>query len=256
MKQQSVLITGAASGIGRETALLFASKGWYVGAFDLDQAGLESLRAEIGPTNCHADVVDVTGPASVKAGMERFAAVTGGTMDLLVNNAGIIKFGLFEKVDLETHHGIIDVNLKGCLTCSYHALEYLKRTPGSRIINMSSASSLYGTPDIAVYSATKHAVSALTEALNIELERHGIFVCDIRPPYVRTPLLDVPEEVFSIKALGVRMEPSHVARTVWKAAHRKKLHWNIGTTLPLVIAFWLLPFARRLLVKTLTMPKQ
>ena len=201
-------------------------------------------------------MVDVTDPASVQAGMARFAESTGGAMDLLVNNAGIAKFGLFENVDLETHLRIVDVNLKGCLTCAHCALEHLKRTPESRIVNMSSVSSLYGVPDLATYSATKAALSSLTEALNIELERHGIFVCDIRPPYVRTPLLDVPEEVFSIEKLGIHMEPAHVARTVWKAAHRKKIHWHIGTTLPLAVIFWLMPFARRTIVKVLTVPKQ
>jgi short-subunit dehydrogenase len=139
------------------------------------------------------------------------------------------------------------------LNCIYYSLNYLKQTPGARIISLSSASSIYGIPDLSVYSATKHALSAMTEALNIELDRYGIFVCDIKPPYVRTPLLDVPEDVFSIKVMGVFMGPRYVAKKIWSAAHRNKLHWKIGVVPGLYFLFWLLPFARRFIVKMLTL---
>ncbi|MCU0599603.1 MAG: SDR family oxidoreductase [Desulfobacterales bacterium] len=259
MDKKTILITGAASGIGRETALLFAKNGWFVGAFDVNESGLKTLEAEIGKNNCFTGFMDVIDPESVQSGIESFASKTEGKLDVLLNNAGILKFGLYENVDIKTHHRIVDVNFKGCLNCIYYALRHLKATPGSRIINMSSASSIYGIPDLSVYSATKHALSAMTEALNIELGRYGIHVCDIKPPYVKTPLLDVPEDVFSIKVMGVFMGPKWVAKTVWKAAHRKKIHWLIGATIPLAFLFWLLPFAfvRRFIVKTLTIsPKQ
>lgn len=176
-------------------------------------------------------------------------------MDVLLNNAGIIKFGHFENVDLAMHHKIVDVNLTGCLNCIYYALAFLKQTTGARIINMSSASSLYGIPDFSVYSATKHALSAMTEALNIELEKHGIYVCDLKPPFVNTPLLDVPEEVFSIKKMGINMETDQVAQTVWNAAQDRKLHWKIGATRLLAFLFWLAPFAKRFVAKTLAVAK-
>lgn len=257
MNKKSILITGAASGIGRETALFFAKKDWFVGIFDVDEAGLKSLESEIGASNCFSGIMDVTDEKSVQKGIDAFAGATGGKLDVLLNNAGIIKFGLYENVDLKAHHQIVDVNFKGCLNCVYYALKYLKQTQDSRIINMSSASSLYGLPDLSVYSATKHALSAMTEALSLELKKHDIFVCDLRPPYVRTPLLEVPEEVYSIKLFKffrLLMSSEYVAKQVWKAAHRKKLHWNIGTTLLLVFQFWLLPFTRRFTVKVLTTP--
>ncbi len=254
MNQKSVMITGAASGIGRETALLFAQKGWFVGIFDVNEKGLKTLEAEIGKDGCFSQTMDVTRPESVKAGIEAFMEKTGGRMDLLLNNAGIIKFGLFENVGLEVHSRIVDVNFKGCLNCIFYAFRYLKQTPGSRIINMSSGSAFYGLPDLSVYSATKHALSAMTEALNIEFERHGIFVCDIRPPYVRTPLIDVPEEVYSFKTLRILMGPEYVAKRIWRAAHRRKLHWNIGVMPVFGFLIWLLPFLKRSLVKLLVMP--
>jgi short-subunit dehydrogenase len=256
MTKKSILITGAASGIGRETALFFAKKDWFIGIFDIDEAGLKTLESEIGTSNCFSGIMDVADQESVKKGIDDFTATTGGTLNVLLNNAGIVKFGLYEDVDLKIHHQIVDINLKGCLNCIYHGLKYLKQTPGSRIINMSSASSIYGLSDLSVYSATKHALSAMTEALNIELQKYDIFVCDIKPPYVRTPLLEVSEEVFSIKVMGIFMGPKWVAKTIWKAAHRKKIHWLIGATIPLAFLFWLLPFIRRFTVKTLTMSKK
>ena len=250
---KTILITGAASGIGRETALLFAKQGWFVGMFDVNETGLNRVASEIGKDKCFAGIMDVTDTDSVRNGIDAFAAKTGGRLDVLVNNAGILKFGLFETIDIADHLKIVDVNFKGCLNCTYCALPYLKKTPNSKIINMSSASSIYGIPDLSVYSATKHALSAMTEALDIELEKYGISVCDIKLPYVKTPLLETLEPVYSIRKMGVNLGPERVAQVVWKAAHKKKLHWNISTTGLLKTFCWLCPFARRFVVKMLTL---
>ena len=256
MNKKTIVITGAASGIGLETALLFAKNGWFVGLFDINQTGLDDLAAGIGPESCFSRLMDVSDADSVKQGIDAFAEKTGGKIHVLFNNAGILKFGLFDKVPLQDHLRIIEVNFAGCITCIFHCLNYLKQTPGARIINMSSASSIYGIPDLSVYSATKHALSAMTEALNLELERHNIHVCDIRPPYVKTPLLDSPEEIYSIKTMKVLLTPAYVAGRVWKAAHGRKLHWNIGATPALLLLFWLLPFVRRFAVKMLALPPE
>jgi NAD(P)-dependent dehydrogenase (short-subunit alcohol dehydrogenase family) len=256
MNKKTIVITGAASGIGLETALLFAKNGWFVGLFDINQFGLDDLAARIGPENCFSRLMDVADADSVKQGIDAFAEKTGGKIHVLLNNAGILKFGLFENVPLQDHLRIIEVNFKGCINCIFHCLTYLKQTSGARIINMSSASSIYGIPDLSVYSAAKHALSAMTEALNLELERHGIHVCDIRPPYVKTPLLDSPEEIYSIKTMKVLLTPAYVARRVWKAAHGRKLHWNIGATPALLFLFWLMPFVRRFAVKILALPPE
>lgn len=84
------------------------------------------------------------------------------------------------------------------------------------------------------------------------METHGIFVCDIRPPYVKTLLLETAQEVFSVKRMGVRLGPEKVAAAVWKAAHGKNLHWNISHTWGLNLFLHLLPFAARSFVKGLT----
>ena len=249
----NIFITGAASGIGRETARLFADKGWYVGIVDTNEQGLESLQAEIGMDNCFTRFMDVTDPENVRNVIASFAEETGGKMGALFNNAGIVKFGHFADVDLETKHRIIDVNLKGVVNCTHYALPYLKKAPGARIINMASTSAVYGTPDLSAYSATKHALCAFTEAWDIELEQHGVGVSDILAPYVKTPLLDVEEEVYSIQKMGINLKAADIAQTVWKAVQGKKIHWYVGsTTSALRFVFWLMPFMRRFLVKVLT----
>lgn len=258
MAKKSILITGAASGIGRETALFFAKKDWFVGIFDVNEAGLKSLESEIGVSSCFSGFMDVTDTKSVQTGVDAFTLKTGGKLDVLLNNAGILNFGLFENVGLKHHLQVVDVNLKGCLNCIYACLPYLKKTAGARIINMSSISSLYGVPELGVYSATKSALSAITEALDIELEPYGIKVCDIKPPYVRTPMLVGGENTKSMKVmhfLGGHLPVEKIAKTIWQAAHGNKLHWNIGLTRLMAFQFLVMPFTKRFSVKLLTMPK-
>ena len=258
MHKKSILITGAASGIGRETALFFAKKDWYVGLFDIDEQGVARLESEIGKDNCFSGVMDVADEKSVQKGIDGFANKTKGKLNVLLNNAGILKFGLFENVQLKDHLQIVDVNIKGCLSCIYYCLPYLKKTTDARIINMSSISSIYGAPELSVYASTKHALSAMTEALDIELEPHGIVVCDIKPPYVKTPMLKGGENSKSLKILrviGGQTNAKKIAKTVWKAANKNKLHWKIGFTRLMAFHCWFLPFTVRFAVKFLAMPR-
>ena len=255
-QKKSIFITGAASGIGRETALFFSKKGWFIGIYDVNEAGLKSLQTEIGEGNCCLGVMDVLDLPRVEEEIKAFASKTDGKMDALFNCAGILKMGFNETIDIADQHLIVDINIKGMLNCIHFALPILKATPNAHIINMASTSAVYGIPDLAVYSATKHAVCALTEALDIELEKYDITLSDIITPYVRTPMVtDAPVKAFSIDKLGINVEPIEVAETVWKAAHGKKLHWKIQfLTFVLLFMFWLLPFAKRFITKTLTIP--
>ncbi len=174
-------------------------------------------------------------------------------MDALFNNAGILCFGHFEKTDLDFENKMVDVNIRGLLNCTKAAIPYLKATPGSRLISMASTSAIYGIPDLSVYAATKHAVCALTEAWDIELEKYGITVTDVLAPFVRTPMVDTNEEPYLIKTMGVKLAPIDIAKTVWKAANGRKLHWWVGgTTYALFGLFWLMPFVRRAIMKKLT----
>ncbi|MES2127931.1 MAG: SDR family oxidoreductase [Pseudomonadota bacterium] len=251
--RSSIFITGAASGIGRETALLFAQRGWFVGIADTNEAGLAALARQIGSDDCHVSVLDVTDPARYQDRLAAFAARTGGRLQVLFNNAGIVRMGLNESIPLAQQHLMVNININGVLNGVHHALPYLKNTPGAHIVTMCSVSSMYGMPELAVYSATKHAVRALTEAFSLELAHHGIVVADIVVPYVNTPLVHAASlQAYSVARTGVNLEPLQVAELAWKAAHGRRLHWKLHyLTHMLGLLFWLLPCVRRPLIRRL-----
>ena len=107
---RSIFITGAASGIGKATAISFAQKGWNVGIFDINEEGLKSVADTIGHNKCMYQKLDVTDINDWKNAEKMFSQYTGGTCDLFFNNAGIANFaGAFEDIHIEEMHKIIDV---------------------------------------------------------------------------------------------------------------------------------------------------
>ncbi|MCB2186580.1 MAG: SDR family oxidoreductase [Deltaproteobacteria bacterium] len=248
-----LFITGAAQGIGRETARLFAAQGWRVAVADRDAAGLASLAGELGSAACLPLTLDVTQPAQVAAALSACGEWSGGRLDLLINNAGILAMGPNRDLSLETQHRIVDVNLGGVLSAVHHALPLLRATPGARILSVASASALYGIPELAVYSATKAALKSLTESLSLELEPLGILVSDVLPPYVATGLLNGPgPQAASVAKMGVSLTAGDVAQVLWQAAQGRRLHWFMTPKVKaLNVIFNLFPFARRSLVKLL-----
>lgn len=255
--KKTIFITGAGSGIGRETALFFAARGWFTGISDINREGLASLEAQIGKENCFSAVMDVTDPVQYQAAVDSFAQITGGRMHVLFNNAGILRMGLNETIALEQQHMILDINIKGILNGVHAALPLLKKTMGARIISMNSTSSIYGLPELAVYSASKHAVGALTEAFDLELSGYGIKVCDIKAPYIATPMVtQAAQHAYSVKTTGVNLKPEQIAQLVWKAAHGNRLHWKIHyLTHVMFFSFWLFPFLKRPVIKFLALGK-
>ena len=227
--KKSIFITGAASGIGRSAALLFAKKGWWVGLFDINEQALVALYKKIGEKNSCFQVMNVADPESVQAAADTFGKHTDGRMDVLLNNAGVLQMGGFEKLNLADHKKIFDINVSGVLNCIHICLNMLKDTPHSHIINMSSSAAIYGTPELSSYSATKCSVRSLTEALNIEFEGYGIMVCDVMPAFVQTPMIENQTyRPSSIEKIGVKLTPEDVAEIIWKAAHGNKVHWYLG----------------------------
>lgn len=240
--RKSIFITGGASGMGRETAKLFSEKGWFVGAYDVNEAGLATLQQEIGTDNCTVGKLDVTSKAEFDASVAKFAEETGGSMDLLFSNAGIGESGWFEDVPYDAAMRVVQVNFIGVLNSIYSALPLLKNASNSLVFITSSSSATYGMPRIAVYSATKHAVKGLTEALSIEFRRHGIRVADVLPGLIDTAILratpnrsgDAPkptEEEFYANAPKKGMfrltPPRAVAECVWQAYGSDRLHWYV-----------------------------
>lgn len=238
-ERPSIFITGAAGGIGRACAERFASGGYFVGLFDIDAAALARTVAELGlgSRGCHA-VLDVREHGSIIAALDLFAARTGGRMDVLLNNAGVMDVGWFEQLDRAALQRMLAVNVQGVIELAHAGFPRLRETPGARLINVSSIAAIYGVPQMAVYSASKHAVRGLTEALELEWAAHGIRVCDVMPAFVATPLLDKTQRLSAESVLGVRLTAEDVAAVVWKAAHarRSRTHWPVGWQAKLALA--------------------
>ena len=229
--RKSIFITGAAAGIGRAAALRFAAAGWLVGLYDTNLIGLKALASQIGP-QAVIGKLDVTDAKGFAAALADFAEPTDGRIDVLLNNAGLLTTGDFETLSLARLHTLIDVNTKGVVNGCHAAFPYLAAAK-VRVINMASASAIYGTPAFAVYSASKFFVRGLTEALNIEWASRGVYVCDVLPLFVDTPMVQgLAEQPKSIRNLGVRLSADDVAQIIHdaatRAAWRSPVHWYPG----------------------------
>ena len=228
----SILISGAASGIGAATARLFHTRGWRVGLLDVDE---KALVAELGGA-WHAPL-DVVEAAAVKAALGDFCALSGGQLRLLFNGAGILRTGAFADIELEQHTRQVQINVLGVLNLCHAAYPYLKVTSAAQVINMGSASALYGVPQLASYSASKFVVRGLTEALELEWREYGIRVGDLMPPFVDTPMLrSQAKRPPVMRRLGVRLEAEQIAEAAWKQAHGSTVHRPVGLQFGLVFS--------------------
>ena len=160
---RSVFISGAARGIGRATAELFLSRGWRVGMYDVDTEAVSDAAA--GRDRAVPGTLDVRDAGQWRAALGEFCG-TGG-LDVLINNAGVLASGPFVGMTAEEHRRMVDINVTGVVNGSLEGYPFLERSRGL-LLNLCSASSLYGQPTLATYGATKAAVKSLTEALDIE----------------------------------------------------------------------------------------
>ena len=242
MEQKSIFITGAASGIGRATAVFFHNKGWFVGCYDVDAKALQELQQDLGDA-CISSSLDVRDKEAFDAAMASFAQHTGGRLDVMFNNAGITVGGYFDEVPFDKVMDIVNINLVGVLTGIYAAIPLLKQTENSLCFTTSSSAATFGSPGMAVYAATKHAVKGFTEALSVELSRYGARAADVLPGIIDTAIWrsdryadgkkvgsgfkKVPLRNASRKDWSRTIAPSEVAESVWNAYHGNKLHWYV-----------------------------
>lgn len=230
-------MTGAAAGIGRAIAGRFVAEGFLVGAYDVDVAGLESLADEFGDAvvTGHLDVRDAD---AWRCALTDLTGRSGGTLDVLVNNAGILQAGEFAQIPLQAQQRTVEVNVIGMLNGCHTAYPYLKLTPGAHVLNLASASAIYGQPELATYSATKFAVRGLTEALDLEWAKDDITVRAIWPLFVNTGMV-VGVDTGSTRSLGVRLTANDVAAEVVKLIHSDRglgVHRGVGRQAKLMLA--------------------
>jgi NADP-dependent 3-hydroxy acid dehydrogenase YdfG len=234
-----VFITGAAAGIGRATALTFARKGYTVGGYDIDEVGLKSLAGEIEALGRPAPVItghlDVTDPDEMARRVGEFTKAAGDRLDVMINNAGILRTGRFEDIDISAQLKEIDINTKGVVNGLHAAFPYLRATPNSVVVNLASASAIYGQAELATYSATKFFVRGITEALDIEWSGHGIRVVAIWPLYVKTAMTE-NIKTGTTESLGINLTAQDVADTIVAAVEPSRLqrrihqvHFAVGT---------------------------
>lgn len=230
-ERRSIFITGAGSGIGLATARLFAGRGWFVGGFDVNGPAIERLAAELGG-GAHCRTLDVTDRQATLDAVKGFGAAAGGRLDLLFSNAGIDAKGPFADMAWERVIAVIDVNLVGAMSVIHAGLPLLKATKGSLCLSTASASAIFGTAGLAAYSATKHGVKGLTEALSVELAAFGVRVADILPGIIDTGMLTAEQKAVMPSAGMWRPLPAEaVAETAWAAYHGDKLHWYVPAEL-------------------------
>jgi NAD(P)-dependent dehydrogenase (short-subunit alcohol dehydrogenase family) len=229
----TVFISGAAAGIGRATAVLFAQRGYRVGAYDVDLAGLASLRDEISIRGGDIAIgqLDVSSAEDWALQLEAFTGPSR-RLDVLVNNAGVLSHGRFEEIGLQTQRRIVDVNVYGTMAGLHTAFPYLRDTRGAQVVNLCSASAIYGQPELATYSASKFAVRGLTEALELEWRRYGIRVIAMWPLFVQTPMVD-GVQTNATRRLGVHLSAEDVAQSIYAATHSTpsrlpKVHYPVG----------------------------
>ncbi|MFC0270823.1 3-ketoacyl-ACP reductase [Metabacillus herbersteinensis] len=186
---KTALITGAGRGIGRATAIALAKEGVNIGLIGLTFANLEKVAEELKEYDVDVSVavVDVKDNDSVLHAVEHIKSELGA-IDILINNAGIAKFGGFLELTPEEWEDIILVNLMGVYNVTRAVLpEMIERKMGD-IINISSSAGQKGSPLTSAYSASKFAVLGLTESLMLEVRKHNIRVTALTPSTVATDL--------------------------------------------------------------------
>ena len=184
------LVTGAGAGIGRGIAQTFAREGAHVVVADIDADAARQVSAEIVKANgaAEAHAVDVTDTAEVKALMGAIGE-RHGKLDVLVNNAGVGERSDFRHITDEAWDRVWKVNLDGTVRCAREAFELLRASGRGSVINLSSVMAEKHTRQMAVYSATKGAVLALSRSLAVEYAAYGIRVNTLLPGYVETALI-------------------------------------------------------------------
>jgi 3-hydroxybutyrate dehydrogenase len=202
LENRVALVTGAASGIGKEIARTFVREGARVAIADLNQAGADAAAAEMGgPKRAIGIAMDVTSEDQVEAGMAKVVDAFG-RLDVLVSNAGIQIIAPLDELPFAKWKQLLAIHLDGAFLTTRAALRQMYRQGGGSIIYMGSVHSKEASPLKAPYVTAKHGLIGLAETVAKEGARHGVRANVICPGFVRTPLVDkqIPEQA---KELGI-----------------------------------------------------
>jgi len=218
LEGRKALVTGGASGIGAAIALRLAAEGAEVWVGDVNVEGAERVAGE---ASGHAVELDVTDLESARGAVE----AAGGTLDVLVNNAGTDEFGFFTYTTPEQWQKVLAINLGGVMNCTAAALPGMQAAKYGRIVNISSEAGRVGSKGSAAYSAAKAGIVGFTKAIAREDARYGITVNAIAPGPIETPLLmgaqefgEIGEKIIETMRSATQMgrlgQPEEVAAAV------------------------------------------
>ncbi|CAM5611978.1 NAD(P)-dependent dehydrogenase (Short-subunit alcohol dehydrogenase family) OS=Streptomyces violarus OX=67380 GN=FHS41_001807 PE=3 SV=1 [Streptomyces violarus] len=235
----AALVTGASSGIGKETALALVAAG-----FDVVGTSRDTSRV-IPPDGVSFLDLDVASDASVSTAVEQVIE-RFGRIDVLVNNAGVGSMGAAEETSVAQAQGIFDTNVFGVMRMVKEVLPRMRAQGRGRIINISSVVGLIPSPYMAVYAASKHAIEGYTESLDHEVREHGVRALLVEPAYTKTGFEansarpDTPLQVYAkqrltfdrlmAEAIKGGDAPAVVAKVIVAAATdaRPKLRYTAG----------------------------
>jgi len=229
------VVTGAASGIGRATSLRLAARGCAIAAADIDPAGLETLEGELRERGHTVSTHQVD--VSSSSAMEAFAGEVEdihGAAHILVNNAGVVITGTFERQRLEDLEWLVGINYWGVVYGCHYFLPLLERQDEAHIVNLSSMFGFLGLPEQSGYCATKAAVRALSESLWAELRSKRIGVTSIHPGCIDTSIvasgrMEDGEARRDVQSVFDRhgASPDVVARAIVRGIEKNKLRVRV-----------------------------
>lgn len=227
-KDKVVIVTGASSGIGRATALAFAQNGSKVVLVARSEERLNQVAQEITKTGSESlvCVTDVTKEEECKKMVEATIA-RFGTINILINNAGISMRAVFNEVELSVLKRLMDVNFWGTVYCTKYALPYILQNKGS-IVGVSSTAGFHGLPGRTGYSASKFAMHGFLETLRIENMKKKLHVMIIAPGFTTSEirrhalLADGSEQGNSPRREKQMMSPEYVAGWILKGIKKRK----------------------------------
>lgn len=235
LKGKVALITGASSGIGMATALKLASHGVKVGLAARRTDRLEQVARQIREAGGEALVIemDVVDQTSVAAGVQALVKAYG-KLDIAFNNAGLMPISDVESLKTDEWHRMVDVNIKGVLNTTAAVLPYMKQQGSGHIINTSSIAGRKVFPGLSVYCATKHAITAFSDGLRMELApKHNIRVTCIQPGAVESELFEhISDEGYRSQMEGLKdqmtfLKAGDIASTILYAL-QAPLHVNVA----------------------------
>lgn len=220
LQNKTAIITGASSGLGAASARALSERGVRIVAAALDQQGLDAIVSELKGKGGEAvgRVSDVTNPEDMKA-LAQFAQDSFGSVDILINNAGLMLFSNWVDLATDDWEKMINVNIKGYLHGIAAVLPFMLKQKSGQILNMDSVAGHQVGPAAGIYSATKFFVQAMTESMRKELGvQHGIRVNTVSPGVINTGWADKVTDPAGRKAAQelnkIAISPDDIGRAV------------------------------------------